>query len=44
MSSEGWLHPSLAGFILSGDETATGGSLMASLPPELVSFLQALRP
>ena len=44
MSSEGWLHPSLEGFILSGDETDTGGPLMDSLPPELVSFLPARRP
>ena len=44
MSSEGWLHPSLEGFILSGDETDTGGPLMDSLPPERVSFLQSLRP
>ena len=44
MGSEGWLHPSLEGSILSGDETDTGGPLMDSLPPELVSFLQARRP
>jgi hypothetical protein len=44
VSSEGWLHPSLEWSILSGDETDTGGPLVDSLPPELISFLQALRP